>query len=98
MARASTFRNYFQVISPFYESQSLNVTYHKDRTPRGGYLGRYEYIQPLGKTVSKCFIINLVAFYLNVYFPVMSLGETSKLIGCSLHIQQPAAANLYRKC
>ena len=26
------------------------------------------------------------------------LGETSKLIGCSLHIQQPAAANLYRKC
>ena len=25
------------------------------------------------------------------------LGETSKLIGCSLHIQQPAAANLYRK-
>ena len=26
------------------------------------------------------------------------LGETSKLIGCSLHIHQPAAANLYRKC
>ena len=26
------------------------------------------------------------------------LGETSKFIGCSLHIQQPAAANLYRKC
>ena len=26
------------------------------------------------------------------------LGETSKLIGCSLHIQQPAAAILYRKC
>ena len=25
------------------------------------------------------------------------LGETSKFIGCSLHIQQPAAANLYRK-
>ena len=25
-------------------------------------------------------------------------GETSKLVGCSLHIQQPAAANLYRKC
>ena len=27
-----------------------------------------------------------------------TLGETSKLIGCSLHIQQPAAANLYGKC
>ena len=27
-----------------------------------------------------------------------SLGKTSKLIGCSIHIQQPAAANLYRKC
>ena len=26
------------------------------------------------------------------------IGETSKLIGCGLHIQQPAAANLYRKC
>ena len=26
------------------------------------------------------------------------LGETSKLIGCSLYIQQPVAANLYRKC
>ena len=25
-------------------------------------------------------------------------GETSKLIGCSLYIQQPAAANLHRKC
>ena len=31
------------------------------------------------------------------YF-VWSLGETSKFIGCSLHIQQPAAANLYREC
>ena len=27
-----------------------------------------------------------------------SLGETTQLIGCSLNIQQPAAANLYRKC
>ena len=26
------------------------------------------------------------------------LGETSTLIGCSLNIQQPAAANLYTKC
>ena len=26
------------------------------------------------------------------------LGETSKLICCSINIQQPAAANLYRKC
>ena len=26
------------------------------------------------------------------------LGETSKLIGYSLHIQQPTAAKLYRKC
>ena len=25
------------------------------------------------------------------------LGETSKFTGCSPHIQQPAAANLYRK-
>ena len=25
------------------------------------------------------------------------LGETSEFIGCSHHIQQPAAANLYRK-
>ena len=33
----------------------------------------------------------------NVVFRYL-LGETSKLIGCSLHIQQPAAANLYRKC
>ena len=30
----------------------------------------------------------------------LTLGETSKLNGCSLHmhVQQPAAANLYRTC
>ena len=27
----------------------------------------------------------------------LMLGETSKFIGCSPHIQQPATANLYRK-
>ena len=31
------------------------------------------------------------------YIRVYTLGETSKSMGCSPHIQQPAAANLYRK-
>ena len=33
--------------------------------------------------------------YLNEYIAV--LGEMSKFIGCSPHIQQPAAANLHKK-
>ena len=32
------------------------------------------------------------------YLVAVVLGETSNLIGCCLHIHQPAAANLYRKC
>ena len=40
----------------------------------------------------------LLPFYCQISQFATDIGETSKLIGCSLHIQQPAAANLYRKC
>ena len=35
--------------------------------------------------------------YRKVSKRLMALGETSTFAGCSLHIQQPAAANLHRK-
>ena len=45
-----------------------------------------------------CFGWGRAMRWLSACHHLSALGETSKLIGCSLHIQQPAAANLYRKC
>ena len=45
-----------------------------------------------------CFGWGRAMRWLSACHHLSALGETSKLIGCSLHIQQPATANLYRKC